>query len=78
MSYHMDKEVNSALIRLLDALCEFERASGRDSTLILVPHDGSEKVIVAQGGKPLPPPFTSNYVEQILEMALGARGELTA
>ena len=35
MTYHMDKEVNSAIIRLLDALCQFERGSG--THMILIP-----------------------------------------
>ena len=51
---HMDKECNSALIRLLDALCEFERDSGRRSTLILIPHNADEEIVTAQDGKPNP------------------------
>ena len=31
MSYHIDKGVNSALIRLLDELCEWERGTGREN-----------------------------------------------
>jgi hypothetical protein len=32
---HRDKEVNQALTRLLDALCTWERETGRRSVLIL-------------------------------------------
>lgn len=32
---HKDSEVQSALIRLLDALCTWERMTGRESILIL-------------------------------------------
>lgn len=32
---HPDREVNHALIRLNDALCSYERATGRESILIL-------------------------------------------
>lgn len=70
MSYHMDKETNSALIRLLDALCEFERGSGRESTLILIPHNADEKMLVAQSGKPVP---TYPSLQLIVNLALEAR-----
>ena len=53
MSYHKDKETNQALVRLLDALCEWERNTGRRSTLILVPHVSDEKIVIAQDGKPV-------------------------
>ncbi len=54
MSYHKDKEINQAIIRLLDALCEWERNTGRRSTLELIPHNPDEKLVLAQDGKPLP------------------------
>ena len=55
MSYHSDKEVNQAFIRLMDALCSWERNTFRSSTLIFVPDkiDDHERVIIAQDGKPL-------------------------
>lgn len=55
MSYHADKEVNKAFIRLMDALCSWERNTFRSSTLIFVPDniDDHERVIIAQDGKPL-------------------------
>jgi hypothetical protein len=49
-----DKESQSALIRLLDALCKYERNSGRRSTLILIPHNFDEEIVIAQDGKPQP------------------------
>ena len=55
MNYHKDEECDSALIRLLDALCSWERATGRRSTVIFIPHvvdDG--EVLIAQDGKPQP------------------------
>lgn len=54
MSYHKDPEVNSAIIRLLDALCQWERDADRDSTLLLIPHNREDNLIMAQGGKPIP------------------------
>lgn len=53
MSYHKDPECNEALIKLLDALCEWERGTGRRSTLILIPHEPDESVVVAEDGKPM-------------------------
>jgi len=55
MSYHKDKEVNSAIIRLLDALCSWERNTWRGSKLILI-HDNDEdgRTVFAIDGKPLP------------------------
>jgi len=37
---HADREVRSALIRLNDALCAWERNTGRESVLILREVDG--------------------------------------
>jgi len=75
MTYHMDKEVNSAIIRLLDALCEFERGSGRRSTLILIPHNKDEEILIAQDGKPLGDEVCAKKikVELIVPLALRER-----
>lgn len=53
MSYHKDKECNSAIIQLLDSLCQWERNTGRRSTLILIPHAVDESIVIAEDGKPL-------------------------
>lgn len=77
MSYHMDKEVNSALIRLLDALCEFERNSSRKSTLVLIPHCSDERLVVAQDGKPLPESDTTLYTaKMVYELAVKDRNPI--
>lgn len=75
MSYHKDKEVNSALIRLLDALCEWERNSGRRSTLILIPHCADERTVLAQDGKPIPEDSLYHQPAKILELAMRERNE---
>jgi hypothetical protein len=73
MSYHKNERVNDAIIHLLDALCSWERDTGGDSTLILVPHtERHGQIIVAQGGKPIN--MTFNTETQILELGLKARG----
>ena len=51
MTEHLDQEVDKALIRLCDALCSWERATGRESVLILREQGGFQ--FRAQSGKPL-------------------------
>lgn len=54
MSYHASRNVEDAIIRLLDALCSWERDTGRGSTLILIPHTRADgDIVVAQDGKPI-------------------------
>jgi hypothetical protein len=53
MSYHKDPEVNRAIIELLDALCQWERGSGNGSTLLLIPHNPEEPLVLAVDGKPV-------------------------
>ena len=50
---HKDKDVNQALIRLLDALCSWERGTGRQSILILREDDYCCR---ADSGKCIVPP----------------------
>lgn len=54
MSYHKDPEVNDAFIRLLGALCEYERDTSLGSTLLFIPHEREDDLVMAQDGKPLP------------------------
>lgn len=73
MSYHKDDEVNEAIIRLLDALCSWERGTGRRSTLILIPHAADEKIVKAEDGKPV---NNENLtVGSLISWALKQRGE---
>jgi len=51
-TYHMNDEVDHALIRLNDAICSWERATSREYTLILVPHNKEENIQVSVDGKP--------------------------
>ena len=79
MSYHMDREVNAALIRLLDSLCMHERESGRRSTLILIPHDKTEDILLAQDGKPMQHGVSHKSKDAYLmfRLAMKERGEET-
>ena len=65
MSYHTDEECNSAIIRLMDALCTHERTTSRRSTLIIIPHTPDENIVVAVDGKPVP----TKWFDRILEIA---------
>lgn len=55
---HPDKEVMAALIRLSDALCQWERNTGRESVLILREVDGYE--YRAMSGKPNIPDYVTD------------------
>ena len=62
---HPDKEVQSAIIRLSDALCEWERNTGRQSILIIREQGGF--VFRADSGKPnIPDDITDEQVKQML------------
>lgn len=55
MAWHIEPNVDQAIIRLCDALCSWERATGRRSTLVLIPEMRDEELFIANDGKPLPP-----------------------
>lgn len=60
---HPDKDVTLAIIRLCDALCQWERNTGRKSVLIIREQD---YVYRAQDGKPTVPDFVTD--EQLVSM----------
>lgn len=51
--WHINQECETALIRLNDALCSFEREAGREYTLILVPKRPDERIHMSENGKPV-------------------------
>lgn len=71
MSLLQDQRCDAALTQLDDAICSYERATGREYTLILIPHSPDEEEIIAVNGKPMfsygPTP------REALEFALKAR-----
>ena len=71
---HINANCERKLIELDDAVCAFERGSGREYTLILVPHQPDEKIVMSQNGKPLPSlePYGLSP-EDVLDLAMGAR-----
>jgi hypothetical protein len=52
MQEHPDKEVQAAIVRLADALCTFERATGIENVMIIREKGGF--VFRAISGKPVP------------------------
>jgi len=50
--YHEDSDVKKAMTTLADALCTWERNTGRRSLLILVPRQPDENVVMLFDGKP--------------------------
>lgn len=71
-SWHIDYECEKGLIRLNDAVCSFERSTGREYTLILAPHNPNEQIHMSQNGKPLPGDFDMSP-EDILAGAMMQR-----
>ncbi len=70
--WHKNSECEQALIKLNDALCSWERDTGRESTLILVPDSSDESIVMSQSGKPLPENFNMTP-EEILVIAMNRR-----
>lgn len=72
---HMDLDCDSALIRLNDAICTFERDTGREYLLVLIPIQVDEEVHVSQDGKPLARrSLTSQEIKNLVDNALRFRG----
>jgi len=52
--YHPDQKVDRAIVNLLDELCSWERMTGQETLLILVPVENDVPVVMAESGKPVP------------------------
>jgi len=70
--WHKDPECEQALIKLNDALCSWERDTGRKSILILIPEAADEPIVMSQSGKLLPKNFNVSP-EEILAIAMRGR-----
>jgi len=53
MSWHRDERINRAFISLMDALCTWERNTGRGSKLLFIPNEPDEETIFLMDGKPV-------------------------
>ncbi|MFH0987892.1 MAG: hypothetical protein V1763_00800 [Parcubacteria group bacterium] len=68
--FYQNPEVETALIRLNDLLCEDERNAGSHTVLLLIPLNPNEPIHMSQDGKPLPQNTTlgaDDLVRQALE-----------
>lgn len=71
MKRHPDPECDKAIIQLLDALCSWERSTGRESLLVLIPVEQKEQVIIADSGTPITGPvFMNEMICKRVEQAL--------
>lgn len=71
-TWHIDPGCDRALVQLNDALCSFERVTGREYLLLLVPESPEEKIHMSNNGKPLPPDFDITP-EELLAMVMRIR-----
>ena len=51
--WHIDDKIDRMMVQLIDALCAFERNTGRRSHLLFVPEADDEKIVSAMDGKPV-------------------------
>ena len=71
MRWHPDPKCDEAIVLLLDALCTWERSTGRESLLVLIPVEQEEQVIVADSGKPITCSVSTNeMIRKRVEEAL--------
>lgn len=73
MSLLQSRRCDAALTRLNDELCSYERSTGREYALIIVPHSSDEKVVITLSGKPLSPSAHPISPQEVLDFALRAR-----
>ena len=71
----IDQDCTQKIATLNDAICTFERGSGRHYTLILVPHQLDEVIEMSVDGKPLFSVFSERTPVELLDIALEDRGE---
>jgi hypothetical protein len=69
---HPDDDVRQALIRLCDALCTWERSTGRTSVLVLRGSDGFQ--FRAESGKPLDSTTDDISDEQLFQILSADEG----
>jgi|GEM_PF-3202184 len=70
--FHIDPTCDAALVRLNDAFCSFERSTGRNYSLILIPHNSGEEIHLSEGGKPLSSDAGIS-AQEFLDLAMVAR-----
>lgn len=67
-------QIEHAIVKLDDAICQFERATGRRYFLLLIPASQDERVHLSLDGKPVgAEPFAPSAVD-VFHAALAERG----
>lgn len=69
----INEEIDRAHVRLMDAVCSWERTTGRNITILVLPHDGDEPVAVSTGGKPWTRDLQLSDVLQAVGLAMQER-----
>ena len=72
--FRKNERVNDAFIRLMDALCSWERNTSRGSTLLFVPEEKDEEVILIKDGKPVYPVHYATLISQLEHMKRNIEG----
>ena len=52
MNWHKDPECDRAIISLFDAICSYERSTGRESLIVIIPIEDDEPIVLSDSGKP--------------------------
>jgi len=73
MALLQSRRCDAALTRLNDELCSYERSTGREYVLIIIPHSSDEKVVVSLSGKPLSPSAHPVSPQEAFDFAMKAR-----
>jgi len=69
---HVSDEVNAAVIRLCDAICSWERSTGREAIVIILGDDGYEHLSIS--GKPA---GEMTSIQDMLDFMEGKRMEIS-
>jgi hypothetical protein len=64
MNFHKDVKIHRAFVSLFDAICSWERNTGRKSTLLFVPLETDEETLLIVDGKPV------SFTPLLLQMQL--------
>lgn len=70
---HIDPFVQQAWNALSQEICSFERSTGRQYTLVVIPHNSSEPIMVSVNGKPVGPEVSRTDPEVYIDEALKKR-----
>jgi hypothetical protein len=73
MSQFLSSDVQSAHLRLLDAITSWERTTGREITVVVIPHNVDDPIVVSTSGKPWSRDLALTDILQAVGLALDER-----